>query len=213
MTTTQLTPETVTDGPLPYLRYLPQVQPGANLPLLLFLHGSGKRGGDLAHVADEGVSDILAHLPEPTLVLVPQCPDESRWTEHLGALEAILDDTAAQHPVDTKRVYLTGLSLGGQGTWSLAAHAPQRFAALAPVCGRSNPADAGKLKDHPIWVFHGDRDEVVPLSESAGMVEALREFGSTVQFTIFPATGHDSWTPAYTEPNLYTWLFAQRRSS
>ncbi len=200
--------ERVTDGPLPYLRYVPE---GQDYPLLLFLHGAGERGNDLEHVGDHGLKDILSRLPEPTLVLAPQCPEEMRWTDHLAGLEAILDTTLENYSVDTTRVYLTGLSLGGQGAWYLAAKAPERFAALVPICGRSNPGVAERLTDLPIWVFHGDSDDTVPLNESTRMVEALHEAGSDAKLTIFPQTAHDSWTPAYTTAELYPWLFSQRR--
>lgn len=205
-----MTPERVTDNPLPYLRYVPE---GQDYPLLLFLHGSGERGSDLAHVGDHGLADILAHLPEPTLVLAPQCPEDIRWIHHLEGLEAILDSALANYPVDRTRIYLTGLSMGGQGTWYLGAKIPERFAALVPICGRSNPEEAERLKDLPIWVFHGAEDTVIPVSESEGMVIALQTHGSDVKLTVYPDTEHNSWTPAYREADLYTWLFNQRRDS
>lgn len=198
----------VTDGPLPYLRYVPK---GDTYPLLLFLHGSGERGSDLKHVGDHGLPDILRRLPEATLVLAPQCPEDLRWTDHLAQLGAILEETIANFPVDPKRVYLTGLSMGGQGAWYLAAKTPERFAATVPICGRSNPAAAQRLKSLPIWVFHGDKDDTVPLSESERMVAALHEVGSDAKLTIFPDVAHNSWSPAYTTPELYIWLFAQAR--
>lgn len=203
-----MNPEPVTDGPLPYLRYVPE---GKNYPLLLFLHGSGERGSDLEHVGDHGLRDILTRLPEPTLVLAPQCPETMRWTDHLAGLETILDATLGNYPVDTTRVYLTGLSLGGQGAWSLAARAPERFAALVPICGRSKPEEAERLGALPIWAFHGDSDDTVPLGESTRMVEALHKAGNSAKLTVFPQTAHNSWTPAYTTAELYSWLFAQRR--
>lgn len=179
-------------------------------PLLLFLHGSGERGGDLEHVGDHGLPLILPRLPEPTLVLAPQCPEDMRWTDHLQHLEAILEETIAQYAVDPTRVYLTGLSMGGQGAWYLAAHTPERFAAVVPICGRSNPDAAARLKHLPIWVFHGDSDDVIALSESEIMVDALHETGSDAKLTVYPGVGHDSWSLAYSTPELYDWLFAQR---
>ena len=205
-----MTPEQVTAGPLPYLRYLPQ---GQNYPLLLFLHGAGEPGSDLKHVGDHGLNDILERLPEPTLVLAPQCPEDTRWTDKLAALETLIGDTAATFPVDPARIYLTGLSLGGQVTWYLAARAAERFAALVPICGRSNPAEAERLGSLPIWVFHGDSDDTVPLAESTTMVRVLKETGNDAKLTVFPATAHNSWAPAYSTLELYTWLFAQRRSN
>ncbi|CAA9585728.1 MAG: hypothetical protein AVDCRST_MAG86-3480 [uncultured Truepera sp.] len=205
-----MTPQKITTAPLPYLLYTPK--PAAKLPLILFLHGSGERGDDLDHVGDHGLSEILANLPEAALVVAPQCPANARWTDHLHALETILDAVIAEHPADKSRVYLTGLSLGGQGAWFLAARAPQRFAALVPVCGRSNPGAADRLKNLPTWTFHGADDNIVPLNESTKMVSALEAVGGTVKLTMYPGTGHNSWTRAYSEPELYMWLFAQSQT-
>ncbi len=199
-------PEKVTASALPYLRYVPE---GQDYPLLLFLHGSGERGGDLEHVGNHGLPEILPHLPEKTLVLAPQCPEGLRWTDHLPHLSALLDETVTRYPVDPSRIYLTGLSMGGQGTWHLAAAQPERFAAAVPICGRSNPSAASRLKDLPLWVFHGDDDDVVPLSESEKMVAALRAVESEVKLTVFPGVGHDSWALAYTMSDMYSWLFSQ----
>ena len=214
MTLQKMTPKMVTDAPLPYLLYAPgQTEGGAtNVPVILFLHGSGERGDDLIHVADEGVAEILEHTPEAALVVVPQCPKDARWTDHLGALETLLNDVTASYPADPKRIYLTGLSLGGQGAWYLAARTPERFAALVPVCGRSNPEEADRLVRVPTWVFHGADDEVVSPDESEKMVQALKSAGGNVKLSMYSGIGHNSWSKAYREPELYTWLFAQRRA-
>ena len=215
-----MTPEQVTTGPLPYLLYKPETSttadPASKLPLVLFLHGAGERGSDLEKVTTQGLPTVLgahAPFPEPALVVAPQCPAESWWTLELGALETLLDEVQAQHPVDTNRVYLTGLSMGGYGSWHLALKSPERFAALTPVCGGGISPLAHRLTALPTWVFHGADDRVVPLSASENMVEAVRNAGGQVKFTVYPDTGHDSWTRAYSEPELYTWLFAQRRGS
>ena len=204
-----MTPRKITEAPLPYLWYEPETD--APLPLVVFLHGSGERGDDLEHVGDLGLAEILAGLPEAAFVAAPQCPEERRWTDLIDELEHLLTELTERYPVDPARIYLTGLSLGGQGAWVWAARNPARFAALVPICGRSSPEDAAHLTALPIWVFHGAYDEVVPLRESQKMVEALAVVGHAVRFTVFLATGHDSWTPAYRDPKLYTWLFAQRR--
>lgn len=204
-----MTPQKITDAPLPYLFYKPDVT--ENAPLVLFLHGSGERGNDLGRVAEEGLPLLLERLPEPAFVVAPQCPEKMRWTDFLDELGSILEDLTARYPVDPQRVYLTGLSMGGQGTWFLAAHTPERFAAAVPVCGRSNPDAAERLKDMPIRVFHGADDDVIPPSESEKMIDALQAAGSRAELTVFPGVGHNSWTPAYRDPELYTWLFAQRR--
>lgn len=206
----KVTPRRVTNTSLPYLLYAPETS--VPVPLILFLHGSGERGDDLIHVGDEGLPEILANLPEAALVVVPQCPENTRWADNLEALGTILDTVVAGHTVDLNRLYLTGLSLGGQGSWYLAARTPERFAALVPVCGRSNPEAAEKLKTLPIWVFHGANDDTVPPDESKKMVRALEEVGVNVKLTIYPGVGHDSWSKAYSEPELYTWMFAQYRT-
>lgn len=204
-----MTPQKITTAPLPYLFYTPK--PAAKVPLILFLHGAGERGDDLTHVGDEGLPEILANAPE-AVVIAPQCPANTRWTDHLDALSAILDEVIAKYSADTSRVYLTGLSLGGQGAWFLAARAPERFAALVPVCGRSNPGAAARLKNLPTWTFHGADDDIVPPNESIKMVSALKAVGGNVKLTMYPGTGHNSWTRAYSKPGLYTWLFAQRQT-
>ncbi len=205
-----MNPEKITNAPLPYLLYAPETP--APVPLILFLHGSGERGSDLLHAGDEGLPEILANIPEAALVVVPQCPENTRWTDHLEAFETILDTVTAGYAVDPNRIYLTGLSLGGQGSWYLAARAPERFAALVPVCGRSNPEEAARLKNLPVWAFHGAEDEVVPPSESEKMVRALEKVEADVKLTVYPGVGHNSWAKAYSEPELYRWLFTQRRN-
>lgn len=204
-----MTPQKVTDAPLPYLLYRPDVS--TNAPLVVFLHGSGERGGDLERVAAVGLPHLLEGLPEPAFVVAPGCPEGSRWTDQLARLEKVLDDLLDRLPVDPSRIYLTGLSLGGQGAWFWAARTPERFAALVPVCGRTDPAAADRLKNVPIWAFHGADDDVVPPGESEAMVKALRAVGSQAELTMLEGVGHDSWTPAYRDPALYAWLFAQRR--
>lgn len=204
-----MTPQKIIDAPLPYLLYRPETT--KNVPLVLFLHGSGERGSDLERVATVGLPHLLANLPEPAFVAAPQCPENGRWTEHLEGLEALLDELLARYPIDPDRVYLTGLSLGGQGAWYLAARRPERFAAVVPVCGRTDPEHAERLRNVPIWAFHGADDGVVPPGESEKMINALRAAGSQAELTVFPGVGHDSWTPAYSDPGLYRWLFAQRR--
>lgn len=202
-------PQEVADAPLPYLLYAPEA--ATNAPLVVFLHGSGERGDDLKHVAEEGLPHLLEQVPEPAFVAAPQCPEDARWTEHLEGLEAVLDNLLERLPVDARRIYLTGLSLGGQGAWAWAARTPERFAALVPVCGRTDPAAADRLKHVPTWAFHGAEDKVVPPGESETMVKALRAVGGQAKLTMLGNVGHDSWTPAYRDPALYAWLFAQRR--
>jgi predicted peptidase len=116
-----------------------------------------------------------------------------------------------KYRIDKDRVYLTGLSMGGYGTWALAAAHPEKFAAIAPICGGGNPAEAAKLARLPIWVFHGAKDPTVPIERSKEMVEAIKAAGGDAKFTIYPEAGHDSWTETYNNPELYQWLLAQKR--
>jgi predicted peptidase len=203
---------------LDYLLWLPQGDHAAQpWPLILFLHGSGERGSDVRQVLKYGLPKRLADgLALPAIIAAPQCPADSDWTLHDDALVALLDDLAAAHPIDQNRVYLTGLSMGGRETWRLACANPQRFAAIVAICGRRpyglrSEEDAALISHIPIWVFHGARDQVVPIEESNHMVAALRRHGADVRYTVYPDAGHDSWTQAYAEAELYPWLFAQRR--
>jgi predicted peptidase len=182
-----------------------------NWPLVLFLHGAGESGSDLAKVKVHGPPKLVeANGPFPFILISPQCPGRG-W--NADVLYALLQDSMQRYRVDKDRVYLTGLSMGGYGTWALAAAHPETFAAIAPVCGGGNPADAAKLKHLPIWVFHGARDTTVPLRRSEEMVEALKAAGGNPKFTVYPEAGHDSWTETYRHPEFYQWLLEQRRKA
>ncbi len=207
------------------------VEPGKQYPLVLFLHGAGERGNDN--------SSQLQYLPTwlagaawrqqfPCFVIAPQCRAEHRWsafnwsdkkssplaaepTTDLAAAIAALEKVSASEPVDPDRVYLTGLSMGGYGSWELAARMPERFAAVSPICGGGDEAQAKKLTSLPIWCFHGGADQVVPVARSRAMIAAIEAAGGKPKYTEFPGVGHDSWTPAYRDSGLLEWLFAQRR--
>lgn len=200
-------------GPLPALLYSPtgpQAPPAAGWPLVLFLHGSGERGQDLERVRLHGLPRELDQGRElPAFVLAPQCPEGSGWDT--GALAALLDRVEAEFPTDPQRVLLTGLSMGGYGSWALALAQPERFAALVPVCGGGDPARAAEIGHIPQWVFHGALDEVVPPARSGEMVEALRACGAEVRFTLYPELGHTCWDRAYGEEELYSWLLERVR--
>ena len=196
-----------------YLLFLPKgYKPGGRRwPLILFLHGAGQRGDDLEQVKEHGLAKIVATLPDfPAIVVSPQCPTDGWWTS--DPLAALLDEVEEKYRVDRKRIYVTGLSMGGFGTWTLAMEQPQRFAALVPICGRGNPLLVHRIKELPIWVFHGEKDKIVPIANSREMVRALRAHGAKPKFTIYPDAAHDSWTRTYENPRLYTWLFRQARS-
>jgi predicted peptidase len=198
---------------LNYLLYLPpDYDAQESWPLILFLHGRGERGDDLELVKKYGLPAKLEngeHLP--FIILAPQCPAGSYWTEELDGLNALLDDAIANLKVDTRRIYLTGLSMGGGGTWFMAGRYPERFAAIAPICGTGIRWIAQeRLRDVPVWVFHGDADPVVPVEQSQMMVEALKAAGGNVRFTVYPGVDHDSWTLTYNNPELYDWFLSHQ---
>ncbi|MCH7939464.1 MAG: dienelactone hydrolase family protein [Candidatus Marinimicrobia bacterium] len=136
----------------------------------------------------------------------PLCPGETRWTNHLEALDTLLSQVMANYAVDADRVYLTGLSMGGAGAWQLAIEYPRRFAALAPICGWGEPLLAGRLKELPVWAFHGARDTVVPVTASERMVTAINNAAGQALLTIYPDANHDSWTVTYANDELYEWF-------
>lgn len=209
------------------------VKAGARYPLVLFLHGAGERGTDnLAQL-----KYLPAWLAEPAnreafpcFVVAPQCRPEKKWADvdwssgksspqkpvptldMLGAIAA-LEETLRREPVDPARVYLTGLSMGGYGSWDLAARMPGRFAAVLPICGGGDEATAPKLAKLPIWCFHGDADQAVPVERSRSMIEALRAAGGEPRYSELAGVGHDSWTPAYRDRAVLDWLFAQRAAA
>ncbi|MWV47373.1 prolyl oligopeptidase family serine peptidase [Paenibacillus sp. HJL G12] len=176
-------------------------------PVILFLHGSGERGSNVELVKAHGVPHIVDQDPAfPFIVISPQCPDHSDWNAEKEAVMAALDEVMHTYQADPTRVYLTGLSMGGYGTWQLAAEHPGRFAAAVPVCGGGNPSRADTLKETPIWAFHGAKDDVVPLSESEVMTQAVQAVGGDVKLTIYPEADHNSWTETYDNQKVYDWL-------
>ena len=196
---------------LNYLLYLPAVyEEKESWPLLLFLHGAGERGNDIELVKVHGPPKLIAAGKDfPFIVVSPQCR-EGGWWEPVSLL-ALLDEMVLRHNVDKDRVYVTGLSMGGYGTWDLAAYAPERIAAIAPICGGSHPILAKEIAHLPIWAFHGAKDEVVKLERSQEMVDALRQAGGNARLTVYPEVAHDSWTESYNNPELYSWLLKQSK--
>ncbi len=196
------------------LMYLPPnyAQATEPFPMILFLHGAGERGGDLNALRRQGLPRELAagRLPGfPCVVVCPQCPEDRWWSPH--ELVRLVDEVIAGSKVDPDRVYVTGLSMGGYGTWSLITTAPDRFAAAVPICGGGNPDRAERLTRLPVWAFHGDLDPVVPVRESVTMVQRMLDAGGDVKLTIYSFTGHDAWTRTYRNPAVYDWLLAHRR--
>lgn len=197
------------------LQYLLQLPPGyeeqESWPVLLFLHGAGERGSDLEMVKKHGPPKLIEGGKSlPFIVVSPQCP-AGRWWEPFE-LAALLDEIESQYKVDKKRIYVTGLSMGGFGTWALTAYQPERFAAIAPICGGGEPFMTRLYSHVPTWVFHGDKDEIVPLERSERMVEGLKRAGGNVKFTVYEGVGHDSWTEPYADDAFYQWLLEQRNS-
>jgi len=184
---------------------------GKRWPTILFLHGAGERGNNLKAVEVHGPPKIVKTRKDfPFIVIAPQCPNGVWWNAPM--LDDLLNEVAAKYPVDLDRVYLTGLSMGGFGSWALATEYPDRFAAVVPICGGGDPLDVERIKDVPIWVVHGGKDSVVPVEESQRIVEALRKVHGRVRFTVYPEADHDSWTATYANEDLYAWLRRQRRA-
>lgn len=202
-----------------YLLYLPEdySADSTKVPLMLFLHGRGESHGPLSIVAKWGPPRLAAAgTSMPYIIVSPQCPGDDRWSSETQQkrLSELLDSISETYPVDSSRVYLTGLSMGGMGSWALAAKSPERFAAVVPICGGGDPATGPKLADLPIWVFHGDADTAVPFTRSVEMVDAvLAAGGKQIRFTTLEHVGHNSWSPAYAMPQLYQWIDSQRRSN
>lgn len=195
-----------------YWLYLPANHDGkTKLPLLLFLHGSGERGDDLEVVKKHGPPKVCTEQADwPFITISPQCANEKRWDA--ATLSKLVDHVAAQQAADEKRLYVTGLSMGGSGTWALAAAQPQKFAAAVPMCGRGDAAAAEKLVELPIWIFHGAKDTGSPVTLSQTMFDAIKEAGGDkIKLTIDPDAGHDCWTKAYADPALYRWLLEQKK--
>lgn len=200
---------------LPYLFGEPEnmaAAVGGRLPLIFFLHGSNERGHNLDLIRHYGIPRAAEKNHDfPFFTLAPQCPAYTYWEDLDTVLFALLDEILARYPVDPSRVYLTGLSMGGHGTWVLALEHPERFAALAPVCPPfpNLPGLTERLallKDKPTWVFHGAKDDVVPIQHSSAMVRALRQINPAVRYTVYPETRHNAWVQAYANPALYTWF-------
>ena len=203
---------------LPHLIYLPEDYADTRQawPLVLFFHGVGERGEDLGMLKAHGLPKLIATEGKrfPFVTAAPQCPPDGWWSTDREAesLGELLDAIVSSHRIDEDRIYVTGLSMGGFGTWRLACDAPGRFAAIAPICGGGDPRKAGLIRHLPVWAFHGAKDSIVPIGESQAMVDALRACGGNVRFTIYPEAEHDCWTETYDNPELYDWLLKHRRA-
>ncbi|MEO1618458.1 MAG: prolyl oligopeptidase family serine peptidase [Planctomycetota bacterium] len=180
-------------------------------PLVLFLHGAGERGNDIGLVKKHGPPKLIDQGKEfPFVVVSPQCPKDVWWEPF--ELTELLDHVIKTHKIDEDRIYVTGLSMGGFGTWRLAAHTPERFAAIAPICGGGDLFSTRRFATLPTWAFHGAKDNVVPLERSQEMVDAMKQRGGEPKLTVYPDAGHDSWTATYDNPAFYEWLLTQKRN-
>lgn len=217
-----------------YRIYVPDdVAEGEKLPLLLYLHGAGHRGSDNAlHVYFEPgiLARVLSSEYKRCILVAPQCPEGARWVDtpweagsysiedvpeskQLCAVYELILSLIETEPADPDRIYITGLSMGGYGTWDLILRHPGLFAAAVPICGAGDPSKSERISDLPVWFFHGSADEVVPVSGSRDMAIALENIGGKVYtYTEYPGVGHSSWEDAYFEPELLDWLFSQSKS-
>ena len=200
-------------------------------PLVLFLHGAGERGNDnekqIIHIKKLFLNQAN-RKNHNAFVIAPQCPEGKKWVEVDWGLKAhrmpnepsepmrltmqLIDSLIATYPIDTNRIYITGLSMGGFGTWDAIARYPNEFAAAIPICGGGDEHTASIIKDIPIWAFHGSADNVVFTDRSRNMIKAIKAAGGKPLYTEYKGVGHGSWVKAYKEPNLLKWLFAQSKA-
>ena len=196
-----------------YLLFLPDgytSDTAKKWPLMIFLHGSGESGTDLEKVKAWGPPKLIeAGKKFPFIVVSPQAPPNTGW--QVEVLRAMLNDLKQKYRVDNDRVYLTGLSMGGFGTWNYSEKFPDDLAAIVPICGGGDVAKVWHLRHMPVWCFHGAKDDVVPPASSQTMVDALRKYNPDVKFTLYPEANHNSWEVTYNNDSLYTWLLAQKK--
>jgi predicted peptidase len=197
---------------LKYLLYLPPGydEKGKPWPLIIFLHGRGQRGNDLEKVKVNGIPEMIENKKYfPFVIISPQCPEKANWVDCAMLLKTMIDCIKSKYNVDASRIYLTGISMGGFGTWYMAERYPEEFAAIAPICGGGDPKFAKDL-NMAIWVFHGAKDNAVPIQRSQEMVDAVKAAGGDVKFTIYPELGHDCWNAAYENEELYKWFLSHK---
>jgi len=201
--------------------------PKEKYPLVIFLHGMGERGDDNAAQLKWGVEEFTKsenRKKYPCFLMAPQCPTKGNATwagfgmefqkEPTEPMRLLLDAIPAlmkDFSIDENRIYITGLSMGGFGTWDALVRKPELFAAAVPICGGGDVKTAEKVAKIPIWVFHGAKDNAVPVARSRDMVAALKKAGGAPKYTEYPSVGHDSWIPAYKDAEMFAWLFAQKK--
>ena len=195
--------------------YVPQdLQAGEKLPLILFLHGAGERGEDLDILFNNGAPKCFKENPPVRAILVaPQCPNGITWANQVERLKSFFDKIIATYPVDEDKVTLTGLSMGGFGTWEFATTYPEMLAGIAPICGGGQAWRCDALLHMPIRTFHSDDDPIVSINYTLDFVNRLKAMGANPDFTLLHGLGHDSWTYAYTQTDLFDWLIKQNRKN
>ena len=202
---------------LNYLLYLPSDYSDyikKAYPLVLFLHGAGERGEDINLVEIHGIPKLINMGKElPFITIAPQCPSDRWWSDtvFVKALISLIEKTKAQYNVDDSRIYATGLSMGGYGTLAIAIERPDLFSGIIPICGGGDLKKIGRLKDIPVWLFHGDADTVVPVENSTKIYDILKPINDNVKITIYEDVGHDSWTETYDNNDIYEWLLSQKK--
>ena len=199
------------DGDVKYIVFVPPSYKGdKEFPVILFLHGAGESGTDGKKQAGTGIGKAIRDKKEnfPFIVVLPQSQKGGWKAESVEGKRAvaILEDVEKDYKTDKKRVYLTGLSMGGSGTWSLAAAYPDRWAAIAPICGGGDPKNADKIKNLPCWFFCGDKDSPKLVENNRAMLKALKNAGSSARYEEYPGVPHNSWDKAYATAELYTWF-------
>lgn len=218
---------------IPYRIHIPEnMDTNKTYPLIVFFHGAGQRGSDNDKQLAYGVRDILTYSKEnnePVIIIAPQSPQNQQWvnvpwdedthvmpkepSQSMSLVIALMKDILLKQPIDKRRIYVTGLSMGGFGAWDILQRLPDLFAAAIPVCGGGDTMQAEKIKDIPIWAFHGDKDTVVKTIRSRDMIAAIKKAGGNPQYTEYKGVAHDSWTQTYSDPDILRWLFVQKRGS
>ena len=216
-------------GKLPYRIYTPRpIEDETVYPLIVFMHGAGERGSDNTTQLKHGVGSIIRFIErfnKPAFVIAPQVADGHQWVDtpwsddahvlpkspsaSMSLLLGLIDSVNQTLPIDRRRIYITGISMGGFGTWDLLMRRPDEFAAAIPICGGGDETSAHLIRDIPVWVFHGGDDQVVKTHRSRNMIEALEGVAGRPRYTEYPGVGHDSWTVTYDNPEVLQWLFEQ----
>jgi predicted peptidase len=197
-----------------YVVYVPaDYDPGKKWPMVMFLHGMGERGQDGLLQSEVGIGRAIRRQASlyPCIVVMPQCPGDKTWLDALNHVDVAMDQTLKEYSIDKSRLYLTGLSMGGYGSWTYGAMHNDVFAAIVPICGGGKTTDAPALAKVPIWAFHGGADSVVKPLASQSMVQAVKEAGGNIQYTEYPGVDHNSWDQTYVDSEMVKWMLSQKK--